>query len=61
MPKNYSCETSQVKSKGMFNVGFMFGLRILLKSGHILNNRVNITIYRLEPEQKLEEEQEDEQ
>ena len=59
MPKNYSCETSQVKSKGMFNVAFMFGLRVLLKSGHILNNRVNICIYRLQPEHKLEEETED--
>lgn len=48
-----------MKNKGMFSVGFLFGMRVLLKSGHILNNRVNITIYRLEPEQKLEEEMED--
>lgn len=49
MPKNYSCETVTQKVKGMYSISFTFGLRILLKSGHILNQKVPINVYRLQP------------
>ena len=55
LPKNYSCETSSGK-KGPFMVSFMFSLRIILKSGHILTKSVPLTLYRLAPEKPREEE-----
>lgn len=56
LPKNYSCETATGK-KGPFMVSFMFSVRVLLKSGHIVTKSVPIVLYRLAPEKPREEEE----
>lgn len=62
LPKNYSCETCNLK-KGNFSMSFMFVIRIVLKSGHILTKSTPVTLYRVAPtkpaEQEIDEDAED--
>lgn len=48
LPKNYSCETATGK-KSQYMVTFMFSIKCILKSGHIISKSVPITLFRMPP------------
>jgi len=58
LPKNYSCETVNQK-KGNFGVAFMFAIRVVLKSGHILTKTVPVTLFRVAPTKPAEQDEEE--